>query len=101
MTAGPGEITQTLWRWQTDDFEAESFFPSLKLGLRARFVQRCLRHQGSRQTLQPAALPAFFHLAATKNIPRREQSSLFAFTALVMFDPGWAVNPRRASRLTV
>jgi hypothetical protein len=78
MTASPGEIKQTLWQWQTDDFEAESLFQLLKLELRAWLVQRCLCNQGSHQTLQPTTLPAFYRLAATKNIPWREQSSLFA-----------------------
>lgn len=84
MTASPGEIKQTLWQWRTDDFEAESLFPSLKLELRAWFVQRCLCNHGSRQTHQPATLLAFFRLAATKNIPWREQISLYAFAAQVL-----------------
>jgi hypothetical protein len=67
MTASPGEIKRTLWQWQTNDFEAEPLFPSPKLELRARFVQRSLCNQGSHQTLSLAILPAFFRLAASGN----------------------------------
>jgi len=31
MKAGPGEIEPTLWHGQTDDFDAESLFPLLKI----------------------------------------------------------------------
>jgi hypothetical protein len=84
MTASPGEIEQTLWPWQADDFEAKSLFPLLKRQLRAWFVQPCLCNQWSRQTRQPAILPAFFLLAATNNIPWRVQSSLFVFGLVVV-----------------
>jgi hypothetical protein len=55
MTANPGEIQQTLWPWQTDDFETKSLFPLLKRELPAWFVQPRLCNQWSRVLLPLAA----------------------------------------------
>jgi hypothetical protein len=98
MTASPGELKPTLWHWQTDDYVAELLFRLLKLELCARFVQRCLCNPGSPQTLQPATLAAFFLLAASRNIPCREQSGFFAFAALVLY---CCLSHRLRSRLGV